>query len=109
MSHISMRRLPPQLCAMFSILSISAPAYADVRAGVEVGINVSSLSYNNPDAFPIRYYDLKWRPSFTGGATLELPIRRRLGVLTALRYIQQGNRIKYDFGSFSPRTIGQFR
>ena len=90
--------------------SFGAPALAGVRLGVEIGANVSSLRYEHLDAFPpiTSHWDPGWRMSFTGGASLELPLRRQLSVMTGLRYVQQGNRVKFNYPG-SPPLIGEFR
>jgi outer membrane protein with beta-barrel domain len=89
--------------------SFGAPAMAGVRFGVEIGANVSSLRYVHLDAFPpTSNWDSGWRMSFTGGASLELPWRRQFSVVTGLRYVQQGNRVKFDYPG-SPPLTGEFR
>jgi hypothetical protein len=95
---------------MLLAASFGAPAQAGVRLGVEMGANVSSLKYEHLDAFPpiTSNWDPGWRTSFTGGVSLEFPWKRTVSVLTGLRYVQQGNRVKFDI-SGSPPLIGEFR
>ena len=90
--------------------SCVAPALASVRMGVDIGANLSSLRYGPLDAFPAfaSGWDPGWRTSITGGASLEFPFRRRVSVVTGLRYVQQGNRVKLDFPG-PPRLTGEFR
>ena len=94
---------------LLSIVSASR-AVAGMRAGVEIGLNYSSLHYYHLDQVPQIYWDPGWRPSFTGGVTLQVPIRGRLNFATGLRYLQQGNRVKFDTGPADPtRLVGEFR
>ena len=86
------------------------PALARVQLGVEIGANVSSLRYEHLDAFPqiTSYWNPEWRTSTTGGVSLEFPMRRQFSIVTGLRYVQQGNRVKFDFPG-SPPLKGEFR
>src|SRR6185503_10314229 len=52
-------------------------------------------------------WDRGWRNSFTGGASLELPIRGRFALVTGLRYLQQGNHVYFDTGPSG--VIGEFQ
>ena len=72
-------------------------------------MNISSLSYENAEGAPFVYWDRGWGTSFTGGATLEVPIRERFALTTGLRYVQQGNRVKYDTGPSGFQLVGEFR
>lgn len=74
----------------------SAPAWAGVRTGVELGVNTASLSYDDDSGFPFIYWDRHWRSSFTGGVTLEVPLQDRFALTTGLRYVQEGNRVELD-------------
>jgi hypothetical protein len=88
------------------ILAVPSRALAGVRAGFEIGLNYSSLNYYHVDEAPAIYWDPGWRPSFTGGATLELPLRGKFDLVTGLRYVQQGNRVKFE----TPfPAVGEFR
>jgi hypothetical protein len=87
-----------------SIVTVSC-AVAGVRAGVEIGLNYSSLHYYHLDQIPEIFWDPGWRPSFTGGVTLQVPIRGRFDLVTGLRYVQQGNRVKFN----APPLVGEFR
>ena len=89
--------------------SCGAPAMASVRVGFEIGANVSSLGYDHMDALPRGlYWDPGWRASPTGGASLEFPLRRRMSLVTGLRYVQQGNRVGVNVPEPPPLT-GEFR
>src|SRR6266516_5878936 len=81
---------------------------AGVHPGVEAGLNLSSLRYDDW-SFYRDIWNPGWRTSFTEGAFLEIPLRRRLDLTTGLRYVQQGNRVKYDTGPGSNRLVGEFR
>jgi hypothetical protein len=89
------------------LLSIATPsrAVSGMRAGVEIGLNYSSLHYDQLDQVPEIYWDPGWRPSFTGGVTLQVPIRGSFDLVTGLRYVQQGNRVKFS----DPPLLGEFR
>ena len=89
------------------LLIVASPSRsaARVRPGIEVGLNYSSFNYYHLDVVPATYWDPGWRPSFTGGATLQVPIRGRLDLVTGVRYVQQGNRVKFDDGFLK----GEFR
>src|SRR5437016_6771219 len=52
--------------------------------------------YEHLDAIPqiTSHWDPGWRMSITGGASLELSLRRPLSLVTGLRYVQYGNRVK---------------
>lgn len=91
------------------LLIIASPprAAARVRPGVEVGLNYSSFNYYHRDQVPATYWDPGWRPSFTGGATLQVPIRGRFDLVTGVRYVQQGNRVRFDDGQGTLK--GEFR
>ena len=91
-------------------MSFGTPTQAAVRLGFEIGANVSSLGYENLDAisFITSHWDPGSRTSLTGGTSLEFPLRRRFSVMTGLRYVQQGNRVKFDFPGSQPVT-GEFR
>jgi hypothetical protein len=88
---------------------VPSTGLAAVRPGVELGVNVSSLSFDDPDIFPLVYWDTSWRPSFTGGLSLEVPFQGRWSLHTGLRYVQQGNRVEFDLGPVSPGFTGKFR
>jgi hypothetical protein len=90
--------------------SLGAPAPAGVRLGLEIGANVSSLGYEHLDALPsVLHWDPAWRTSFTGGASLEFPLRRQVSMVTGLRYVQQGNRVKFSTTGPGPALTGEFR
>src|SRR6267378_5468687 len=91
------------------LLIIASPSRsaARVRPGIEFGLNYSSFNYYHRDVVPASYWDPGWRPSFTGGATLEVPIRGRFDLVTGVRYVQQGNRVKFDDGQGT--LNGEFR
>ncbi len=97
----------PAVLAGLCLVLLATPGDARTafRPGVELGVNVSSLSYDDERAFPIPYWDHHWRPSLTGGVTLEIPFRERWSVATGLRYVQEGNRVTFDVGG----TVGEFR
>ena len=78
------------------LLAAAPAAWARVRPGVELGVNVSSLSYDNDNQFPFTDWDRHWLTSFTGGMTLEVPLRARFALVTGLRYVQEGNRATFD-------------
>lgn len=84
------------------------PAWAGVQLGLEVGGNFSSLSYKTLAVLPpFLHWDPEWRTSITGGVSLEFPLRRRVSILTGLRYVQQGNRVQ--FSTTGPTVTGDFR
>ena len=83
-------------CLVLLIISFPSSGQAGVRPGVEVGMNRSSLSYDHDDGFPFAYWDRGWGTSFTGGASTEVPLRGRFSLVTGLRYVQQGDRVKFD-------------
>src|SRR5688572_29321755 len=96
-------------CLVLLTITFATSAHARVRPGVEAGVNISSLSYENDGGAPFVYWDRGWGTSFTGGATLEVPIRERFALMTGLRYVQQGNRVKYDTGPSGFQLVGEFR
>lgn len=91
------------------ILVIPCRAMARVRIGAELGLNYSSLHYDDLSGFPMSIWDPGWRTSFTGGATLQMPIRGPFDLVTGVRYVQQGNRVKFDDASMAPPLHGEFR
>ncbi len=107
-----MRRSVLQAFQVFpwpALLFLTAPssALADVRVGVETGMNYSSVNYHDVPAFYADRWDLPgWRPSLTGGATVNFPMRGKFDLVTGLRYVQQGNRVKFKL---DPQSVGEFR
>ena len=95
--------------AVAFVLGLPVRGEARMRAGVELGLNYSSLSYDDLTRFPQTIWDPGWRPSFTGGATLQIPIRGQFGLVTGLRYVQQGNRVTYNDPAQVPPLRGEFR
>lgn len=91
------------------VLGMPTRAGARVRAGVEIGLNYSTLHYDDLSGFPMSLWDPGWRPSFTAGATLQIPIRGQFGLVTGLRYVQQGNRVTYNDPGEVPPLRGEFR
>ncbi|NOT34769.1 MAG: PorT family protein [Candidatus Eisenbacteria bacterium] len=96
-------------CLMILLTALPSLGRAEVRAGVEIGVNLSSLSYDDDDHFLLSYWDRDWSNSLTGGVSLDVTLRARLGLETGLRYIRQGNRVEYDTGPIGPRAVGKFR
>ena len=92
------------------VLTLSAPAQAKVRPSLELGANLSSLGYEHLEdiSFITDHWDPGWRMTLAGGVLLEVPVRSRLSLLTGLRYLEQGNRVKLDFPAPFPLT-GKFR
>ncbi|MBI5711238.1 MAG: PorT family protein [Candidatus Eisenbacteria bacterium] len=105
METILSRTLRTWLCAILLLIVAPSLGRARIHAGVEAGLNLSSLRYD--DQLPP--WDPGWRTSFTGGACLEIPLRGRFALAAGLRYVQQGNRVKYDTGPGSLRQVGEFR
>lgn len=91
-------------------LMLSAPAQARVRPSLELGANLSSLGYEHLEdiSFITDHWDPGWRMTLTGGVLLEVPVRSRFSLLTGLRYVEQGNRVKLDFPAPFP-IVGEFR
>lgn len=87
--------------AALAMVMHAAPLAAGVRPVVEAGVNLSTLDYDRPAAF----WRNGWRPSFTGGASLEIPLGSRFRLAPGLRYVRKGNQVRLD-GQFAP---GQFR
>jgi len=82
--------------ACLILLAAPGAAGARVRPGIEVGANVSSFRYDE-DVFPMQYWGARrWRPSFTGGMTLDVPIRGPWALSTGVRYVMEGNRVSFD-------------
>ena len=75
-------------------------AHARIRPGLELGVNFTTSSYDDPEVVTFFGWDVGWRNTFTGGGTLEIPIRERLAFATGLRYVQQGHRVVLGPGSF---------
>lgn len=95
------------MAAIALAASFGTPARAGVQLGLEVGGNFSSLSYKTLAVLPPDlHWDPEWRTSFTGGVSLEFPLRRRVSILTGLRYVQQGNRVQ--FSTTGPTVTGDF-
>ena len=87
-----------------------SPASAGVRLGVELGGNLTSLRYEHLDAisFITSYWDPGSRACFTGGASMQVRLRGTSSLVTGLRYVQYGNRVKFNFPP--PFAIaGEFR
>ena len=84
-------------------------ANARVRPGVELGVNFSTSSIDDQEVVTTLGWDVGWRNSFTGGGTLEIPIRERLAFATGLRYVQQGHRVVLGPGSFGFPEAREFR
>lgn len=99
MKCVASHRIGSVLGLAFLLGGLPVVAGAAVRPGIELGANLSTLSYDHPDVFPIQYWDRGWRPSFTGGVSLEFPIREQFSLVTGLRYIEQGNRVRFDLPS----------
>ncbi len=92
------------------VLLFAAPSFAGVRLGVELGGNLTSLDYEHLDAisFITSYWDPGSRVCFTGGATAEVHLRGASSLVTGLRYVEYGNRVKLDFPPPFP-IAGEFR
>ena len=85
------------------------PARSRVQLGFELGANVSTLRYEHLAPYPpTLYWDPGWRTSLTAGVSLELPLRRRVSVLTGLRYVQMGNRVQVR-DPMPPPLTAEFR
>lgn len=87
-----------------TMLSQAGLALAQVRPTVEWGIYYSTLDYDRE----LSFWRNGWRPSFTPAASVEIPLGRHWGLSPGLRYVQKGNRVRYDarpaFGQ-----VGEFR
>jgi hypothetical protein len=80
----------------------TAPAAAEVRYGIDFGVNVSSLDYEREDSFVMTIWkDRHPRPSPALGGALELFLRDRVSLATGLRYVQHGNRVEVDAAPFA--------
>lgn len=88
-------------CTVLFLATTASDALAGVRPGIEAGVNVSSLRYDSE----LSFWDPGWRPSFTGGLSLKIPLHSRFALTTGLRYVQQGNRVQVNVGSIG----GEFR
>ena len=85
-------------------VTCAAPAIAKGKIGFDIGVNVSSLSYENPDAVPIRDWDRHWRALPSLGLSFEVPGNGPIGWVTGIRYVQHGNRVEVP-GSALVREI----
>lgn len=85
----------------------TSPASAAIRPGIEVGVNFSTLRYDLEGSPLLDAWEQGWRSSFTAGATLEIPFGTRFSLLTGIRYVQQGNQVKFDVTDPSPQ-VGEF-
>jgi hypothetical protein len=97
--------------AVVLVLAVSAaPVRAGVRLGFEVGGNLTSLSYEHLDdiSFITSHWDPGSRVCLTGGASVEVRLRGTSSLVTGLRYVEYGNRVKFDFPPPFPST-GEFR
>ena len=97
--------------AVVLMLAVSAaPVRAGVRLGVEVGGNLASLSYEHLDdiSFITSHWDPGSRVCLTGGASVEVRLRGTSSLVTGLRYVEYGNRVKFDFPPPFP-IAGEFR
>jgi hypothetical protein len=84
-----------------AVVAQATPLSARVRPVVEAGVHVSTIDYDQQPG----YWRNGWRSSFTAGASVEIPLGARFRLAPGLRYVQKGNRVRYDvFG-----TAGQFR
>src|SRR5262245_21174141 len=81
---------------LLSALACAAPVRAVVPPGLELRLNTSSLNYDDMRQAPLTFWDTSWRSSFTGGVTLEIPLRQRLAIQAGLRYVEQGNRVRFQ-------------
>jgi len=84
-------RMPARLTRAVVVLTLAlfgatSPAFARLRPGIEAGLNVSSLHYD--ENFLYIPWDKKWRTSFMGGGTLEIMQRGRFVLVSGLRYVQ---------------------
>lgn len=83
---------------VFALFLMScAPAFAAVRYGFDIGVNVSSFHYERDSGFPMSL----WRERHekvvpTIGGVLEIPVGERLAIATGLRYVQHGLRVDVD-------------
>ena len=77
---------------MAGILVAASPAAGGPRWGVETGVNVSTLDYD--EELPI--WINGWRPSFTAGGLVEFPFQERVSLVAGVRYLQQGNHVEFD-------------
>ncbi|HYM82353.1 MAG TPA: porin family protein [Candidatus Limnocylindria bacterium] len=93
------------LCTILCLVVVPALGFARVRLGVEAGVNLSTLRYD--DELPP--WDPGWQASFAGGTNFEIPLVDRFSLMTGPRYVRQGNRVKYDTGPGSVRQVGEFR
>jgi outer membrane protein with beta-barrel domain len=105
---MSSRLTCPVVMLTLLLPGATSPAFARLRPGIEAGLDVSSLHYD--ENFPFVPWDKEWRTSFTGGATLEIMQHGRFTLVSGLRYVQQGNRVKFDTGP-DPlfQLVGEFR
>ncbi len=86
---------------------MASPALARIRIGVEACVNVSTLDYFHEPQVSFLTWNNGWRPSFTAGAVVDIPIHRRFALTTGLRYVQQGNTVEITV--VGPPAVGEFR
>ena len=94
------------LLVAFAMMVPAGPRMAEARArpAVEWGVHYSTLDYDRE--LPV--WRNGWRPSLTAGAYVEIPLGRRWALSPGLRYVQKGNRVRYDARpSFD--QVGEFR
>lgn len=84
--------------ALALLLVSCAPAFAEVRFGFDIGMNISSLHYDQIEPGPPMslWRDRHSRSAPTGGVSLEFGLNERSAIATGLRYVRYGNRVDMD-------------
>ena len=85
---------------MAGILVAVSPAAGKPRFGVETGVNLSTLDYDQE--LPVPDWNNGWRPSFTAGGLVEFPFRERWSFVAGVRYLQQGNSVDFTVSTLFP-------
>jgi hypothetical protein len=85
--------------------AVASPGVASVRPGIEGGVNLASLRYDRE----LPEWDPGWLATFTAGATFEFRLRPSVSLTTGLRYVREGNRVRYDYiGPGGTRIVSSF-
>lgn len=86
------RELGLAALAVAVVVTMLAPtADARPRFGLEAGVNVASLAYDEE----LTFWDTSSRMTFVGGATVQFPLSERFGLKTGVRYVQKGNDVEF--------------
>ena len=84
-------RIVPLALAGLLLAACTASARPSFHPGLEAGWQSSTLDYDEP----MDIWDPGWANTFTGGATLDVPIARGIGLASGARYVCYSNHVTF--------------